>query len=334
MRVFITGVAGFLGSHLADWFLAQGHEVAGNDNMIGGDMENVPEGVEFTQCDICDLEALTKAMKGAEVVYHCAAMAYEGVSVFAPATITNNIMTGSATVFSAAIRVGARRVVNCSSMARYGSGNPPFHEDDTCYPQDPYGISKRAAEDLLRNLAETHGFEWCVAVPHNVYGERQFYRDAYRNVPSIMANLMLQGRPPVIYGDGTQKRCFSYVADSLACLVKMADSSVVLGQTINIGPDEGSMTIRELYDLLANITGFNQEPIYMPGRPQEVHHATCSSDKARALLGYRTTVLPDEGMRRLVEWIRLKGPKPFRYIDGLLEFTNERTPKTWTERLF
>ncbi len=334
MRVFITGVAGFLGSHLADWFLAQGHEVAGNDNLIDGDMENVPTGVDFTNCDICDLASMTAAMRGAEVVYHCAAMAYEGVSVFAPATITNNIMTGSATVFSAAIRVGARRVVNCSSMARYGAGSPPFREDDVCAPQDPYGIAKRAAEDLLRNLGDSHGFEWCVAVPHNIFGERQRFTTPYRNVPSIMTNLMLQGRRPVIYGDGSQVRCFSYVSDCLSCLVRMADSDAALRQTVNIGPDEGSMTIRDLYDLLANITGFNQEPVFMPGRPQEVHHATCSSDKARALLGYQTTVPVAEGMRRLVSWIGSKGPRPFEYQDNLLEFTNERTPKTWTERLF
>jgi UDP-glucose 4-epimerase len=333
MKVFITGVAGFLGSHLAEWFLKNGHEVAGNDNLIGGDMENVPEGIAFTLCDICDLDAMTNAMKGAEVVYHCAAMAYEGVSVFAPATITNNIMTGSATVFSAAIRSGVRRIINCSSMARYGAGHAPFLENAECFPQDPYGIAKKAAEDLLRNLGETHGFEWTTAVPHNIYGTRQRYVDPYRNVASIMANLMLQGRQPVIYGDGEQMRCFSYVDDSLACLVKMADSPKVLRETINIGPDEETVTINTLFQRLSNITGFNGEAIYMPGRPQEVFHATCSADKARLLLDYKTSTTLDDGLRKLVEWMREKGPKPFAYHFDL-EFITERTPKTWTERLF
>lgn len=332
MRIFITGVAGFLGSHLADWFLSHGHEVAGNDNLFGGELDNVPKGVKFYNCDICDLEALTAAMKGAALVYHCAAMAYEGVSVFAPAAITNNIMTGSATVFSAAIRSGVQRIVHCSSMARYGAGNPPFREDSVPAAADPYGIAKLASEKLLENLGDTHGVEWTIAVPHNIYGPRQKYDDPYRNVASIMANLMLQGRRPVIYGDGSQIRCFSYISDSLACLVKMARGGEVLRSVTNIGPDEGAITINELYWKLSKITGFDQPPIYMPGRPQEVHHAVCSSDKARSLLDYKTKILPDEGLQYLVDWIRERGPRPFQYHFDL-EFTTKSTPRTWTEKL-
>jgi nucleoside-diphosphate-sugar epimerase len=157
--------------------------------------------------------------------------------------------------------------------------------------------------------------------------------DPYRNVASIMANLMLQGRPPVIYGDGEQQRCFSYISDTVGCLGQMATSDKVVGEVINIGPDEGTISINELSSLLANITGFNGEPVYMPGRPQEVKHATCSADKARKLLGYETKVFVDEGMRLLVDSIRERGAKPFDYHFGL-EFTTAKTPKTWTDRLF
>ena len=109
MKIFITGVAGFLGSHLADLMLAAGHTVAGNDNMIGGYTDNIPQGVEFHQVDCCDLENLTNAMKGCDIVYHCAATAYEGLSVFSPVLVTRNIFEASVTTITAAIRNKVKR---------------------------------------------------------------------------------------------------------------------------------------------------------------------------------------------------------------------------------
>ena len=119
MKIFITGVAGFLGSHLADLMISQGHSVAGNDNMIGGYTDNVPQDVEFHQIDCCDLENLTKAMAGCDIVYHTAATAYEGLSVFSPVLVTRNIFEASVTTITAAIRNKVKRIVYCSSMARY-----------------------------------------------------------------------------------------------------------------------------------------------------------------------------------------------------------------------
>ena len=111
MKIFITGVAGFLGSHLADLMISQGHSVAGNDNMIGGYFDNVPQDVEFHQVDCCDLENMTKAMQGCDVVYHTAATAYEGLSVFSPVLVTRNIFEASVTTITAAIRNKVKRIV-------------------------------------------------------------------------------------------------------------------------------------------------------------------------------------------------------------------------------
>ena len=210
MKIFITGVAGFLGSHLADLMIANGHTVAGNDNMIGGYFDNVPQDVEFHQIDCCDLENLTKAMEGCDIVYHTAATAYEGLSVFSPVLVTKNIFEASVTTITAAIRNNVKRIVYCSSMARYGHHDEvPYKETYECRPQDPYGIAKKAGEDVLRNLCDTHGVEYVIAVPHNIVGPRQKYDDPFRNVMSIMLNRMLQGKQPILYGDGEQKRCFS-----------------------------------------------------------------------------------------------------------------------------
>lgn len=332
MRIFITGIAGFLGSHLAERLLAMGHDVVGCDTLLGGELVNVPPDAEFVQYDCRDFNAMEKATRGAELVYHCAATAYEGFSVFAPALVMDNILTGSVSVFSAAIANNVRRIVFCSSMARYGRNQTPFLESYAPSPQDPYGIAKVAAEQALINLAVTHTVEYAIAVPHNIIGARQKFDDPYRNVASIMANLMLQDRSPYIYGDGEQLRCFSHVQDCLSCLLALGLSDRGLSQIVNIGPDEGAVSVNHLFRSLKPIVGFEGQAIHLPPRPQEVKHAVCSSAKARTLLGYRTSRTLDDGLRDVVEHIRSVGPRKFRY-HLKLEIDNSATPKTWSQRM-
>ena len=270
MKIFISGIAGFLGSHLADQFINDGHHVVGCDSLIGGELNNVPEKAEFYQYDCCFRNSMLKITKGCDIVYHTAATAYEGLSVFSPHLITQNIVTGSVSLFSAAIQNKVKRIIFCSSMARYGTNKVPFQENFTPHPQDPYGIAKVAAENILINLCKVHNVEYVIAVPHNIIGPRQKYDDPYRNVASIMINLMLQNRQPIIYGDGKQKRCFSYIDDDLYCLKEMAFNMNVIGEIINIGPDEEFITINELAEKISNQLKFNLNPTYVKGRPQEV----------------------------------------------------------------
>lgn len=332
-RVFISGVAGFLGSHLADRMLALGHEVSGCDSLIGGYLDNVNAKVEFHQYDCNYHNSMVKVTKGCDVVYHCAATAYEGLSVFSPFVVTKNIVTSSVSVFTAAIANRVKRVVNCSSMARYGENTVPFREEMAPRPQDPYGIGKVAAEQYLKNLCDVHGVEWVNAVPHNIIGPRQKYDDPYRNVASIMINLMLQDRQPIIYGDGTQKRCFSFIQDDIGVLEKLAFEPGISGQTFNIGPDEEFVSINQLAQAIAEILKFDLKPIYMKGRPQEVHLANCSADKIRERFGYKTQYSLKKGLEEKIEWIRRRGVKPFKYhLD--LEIVSELTPKTWKDRMF
>ena len=306
MKIFISGIAGFLGSHLADSFIKKGHKVVGCDSLIGGELDNVPAEAEFYQYDCCFRNSMLKITKGCDLVYHTAATAYEGLSVFSPHLITQNIVTGSVSLFSAAIQNKVKRIIFCSSMARYGTNKIPFVENLNPNPQDPYGIAKLAAENILKNLCETHGTEYVIAVPHNIIGPRQKYDDPYRNVVSIMINLMLQNRQPIIYGDGQQKRCFSYIDDDLFCLEKMAFNKNVVGEVINIGPDEEFITINELANKLANQLRFNLNAKYVKGRPKEVLHATCSADKARKFLGYKTNTTLDKGLKSMINYIKKK----------------------------
>lgn len=332
-KIFISGIAGFLGSHLADAFIVDGHQVSGCDNLMGGYLDNVPAKADFYQYDCNFLNSMVKITKDVDIVYHCAAAAYEGLSVFSPYVVTKNVYQNSISLITAAIANKVKRFVFCSSMARYGAQQVPFTEDMIVQPEDPYGIAKCSAELTLKKLSKLHGMEYVIAVPHNIIGPRQKYDDPYRNVASIMVNLALQKRPVIIYGDGNQKRCFSFVQDCINSLKKMAFANNVVGEIINIGPDEEFVTINQLYQIIAKLLHHTEKPIYLADRPLEVKLATCSSNKARRLLGYQTKYTLEQGLQSIVDYIRERGVKPFKYhID--LEIINEKTPKSWREKMF
>jgi UDP-glucose 4-epimerase len=327
MRVFITGIAGFLGSVLAEE-LRKDHEVAGCDNLSAGELRNIPEGVPYTLAD-CK-EPLD--LRGYDVVYHCAAHPHEGLSVFSPRTICSSIYEASVSVFSSAAASGVGRVVFCSSMSRYGDNLLPFSEAQNPSPRDPYAISKVAAEQTLEVLARVHGFEYVIAVPHNIVGRNQKYYDPFRNVCAIMANRMLLGKRPIVYGDGQQTRCFSDVRDVISVLARLGEDSRSNRQVFNIGPDEGVVTIEDMGRTLAAIIGVPWNPIRLPDRPCEVKHAHCSSDKIREWFGYQTTYDLADMLVSLVTHIKERGPREFDYYLPV-EIVNEKTPKFWTEKI-
>ena len=331
MKIFITGIAGFLGSHLADRMIELGHEVVGNDTLIGGNKDNIPKEATFYEIDCCDLSSMSKAMNGCDVVFHGAATAHEGLSVFSPSFITKNIFEASVSTISAAIQNNVKRFVYCSSMARYGDIEAPFFEFNTPKPNDPYGVAKLAAEEVLKLLCDTHGMEWNIAVPHNIVGSRQKYDDPFRNVMSIMINRNLLGKPSIIYGDGLQTRCFSYVGDCVFCLEKLVLDPNIKSEIINIGPEKGVITIKTLADTIAEELDFKEPHIFLPDRPREVKHASCSAQKAIELLDYNQTVDIRKCIRETIDYVKEKGPKEFVYTYPL-EIINEKTPTTWKNR--
>jgi UDP-glucose 4-epimerase len=276
---------------------------------------------------------MKKITKNVDILCHAAAYAHEGLSSFSPVLISSNNVIGSVSVFTAAIVNKVKRIVYCSSMARYGDIKIPFKEEDELKPVDPYGVSKVAAENILKILSKTHNIEYNIAVPHNIIGAKQKYDDPFRNVVSIMINLMLQKKSPIIYGDGNQKRTFSDIDDCIYCLDKLLTDPQIVSQTVNIGPDEEYISINQLYHLLSNKLKFNLEPKYLEDRPNEVKEATCSADKARKVLGYKTSVSLDESLNKIINYIKEKGPKDFQY-NYPLEINNEKTPTAWKEKLF
>jgi UDP-glucose 4-epimerase len=334
MHIFITGIAGFLGSNLAEYYLKKNFKVSGCDNLVGGNLENIElQKINFYKEDCENFNAMKKIIKNVDVVCHAAAFAHEGLSNFSPVLLSNNNVTGSVSVFTASIINNVRRIVFCSSMARYGNIKIPFREDDILNPVDPYGVSKVAAENILKILCNTHNIQYNIAVPHNIIGPKQNYCDPYRNVVSIMINLMLQNRRPIIYGDGNQKRTFSDIDDCIYCLDKLITDPNVYSQTVNIGPDEEFISINKLYDILSNKLKFNLEPVYLKDRPNEVKHATCSAEKARTLLNYKTQVKLSDSLDKVINFIKEKGPKKFEY-NYSIEINNNLTPLSWKEKIF
>lgn len=347
MKVCVTGVAGLIGSWVAEKLLEQGHQVVGIDNFFGGYWDTVYDDKSklnalknknhtFFLVDITDHEripAIAHQLEGCDVVYHCAAIAPEGYSVFAPSIIANSVFMGSTVMGTAAVQAGVKRFINCSSMSRYGDQQSPFTEDMPTKPVDPYALAKVSAEDMLTMLGEMHGMKVVHTVPHNVIGPRQRYTDPYRNVASIMANLMLQDRQPIIYGDGSQTRCFSLIQDDVRIYLELLDCDVEHGEVFNIGPDDREISILDLSKVIAGVLDFDLDPDFQPPRPHEVMHPTCSSNKIRERFGFTPTMSLEDGIVSIVEYIRKRGAKPFEYHIPL-EIDNENVPKTWRERKF
>jgi UDP-glucose 4-epimerase len=340
--VAITGSAGLIGSHLSYRFLKLGFKVLGIDSLIGGYKTNMPtdnNNFIYANMDILDthmLSALFRQYKP-ELVIHCAALAHEGLSVFSPKTIVENIYSGTASVASAAVSAKVATLINTSSMARYGRGVPPFREDGSSpKPVDPYGLAKLHAEEHLNLMNDIHGIKVFHMVPHNVCGPHQCYSDPFRNVMSIFANRVLHNKPVYIYGDGNQKRSFSHVEDCVDAYITLFDrrDSIESGCVFNIGPDHGSeITISELSLIVHKYFNAEVKTINIPERPREVKDAWVSTDKAKILLDYSTKHSTEDTVRDTISWIKNSPVRDFNYHLEL-EIINENTPKTWTDRLF
>lgn len=335
MRILITGTAGFMASHLAEQLANEGHNVLGIDNMSIGIKDNIPSNIGFVKCDLAkDKELLDKTIEDfkPELVYHLAAWAHEGLSQFMPRLITENNYNAFLNLIIPCINNGMKRIVVCSSMSVYGSQTPPFSEELPIQPDDVYAVAKGAMELSTEILADVHGFDYTIIRPHNVYGPRQMLHDPYRNVIGIFMNRAMKGLPPIIYGDGEQTRAFSYIDDVTPYIAKAGFIKEAKGQIINVGPLE-EYSINELAkEVLEAFDLSNLKPTHMADRPREVKNAYSTNDKAKRILGYKTTVKFKEGIQKMAEWAKTQGPQEFIYLDQL-ELQGDKIPQTWKKKL-
>ena len=339
IKILVTGSAGFMGSHLYDYLAAQGHEVYGVDDLSGGFLRNVSNKKRFTKLDLRDRKKTGDyiARLKPELIYHLAADATEGRSQFTPYSAVDRNFVAYVNLLVPAIKAGLKKMVLASSMSVYGAQQVPFHEKMLTQPEDIYGVSKASMEAMTRILSKVHGFQYTIVRPHNVYGPRQNLSDPYRNVIGIFINRLLYNKHFYIYGDGKQKRAFSYIDDVTNAVASMAFDKKCDGETFNVGNDY-SCTINELSSLV--LRGFfgNDRyhkrflPKYLPDRPQEVKYAYCAHDNLKRCIGYSAkTMLPD-GIRKMIAWAKTLGAQEFRYLNEM-DLSNNLIPKTWKNKL-
>lgn len=330
MKIFITGIDGFLGAAITKYLRRLGgYDVIGNDSHICH-TGLTQFATSFLDCRYRDAMFERLEWKKPDVLVHCAATAHEGLSTFSPAFVTQNIFEASVATFSAAIAAGVKRIVFMSSMARYGTGpfGPPFSETMLPAPVDPYGIAKVAAERVLEVLCRTHHVDWTILVPHNIIGAGQKYDDPYRNVAAIMINRALQDMPIYVYGDGKQKRCFSPVDDILPCL-EAAINGAADENIVNLGPDGTSaVPINRLAELIRDMTNHKVPILHVPGRPNEVKNAYCTNERSKYLLGYKEDRLLGECLMDMIDFVKENGPKPFQHFANI-EIDSPLLPETW-----
>src|ERR1051325_1972483 len=270
-RTLVTGAAGFIGSHVVDELINRGHEVVALDDLSGGFVDNVNHKATFIEASVTDHVRLDRLCREYQFdyVFHLAAYAAEGLSHFIKRfNYTNNVI-GSVNVINEAVKHNVKRFIFTSSIAVYGKNQLPMREDLTPAPEDSYGIAKYAVELDLKASHEMFGLDYVIFRPHNVYGERQNTGDKYRNVIGIFMNQSLAGADYTIFGDGEQKRAFSYIGDIAPVIAESATLDAARNEVFNVGADNVS-TVNELAQEVMRAMGTQSKINHLPARNEVV----------------------------------------------------------------
>lgn len=315
MTILITGVAGLLGSRLADWIIENTeHSVVGIDDLSGGYIENINPEVIFHKFNLLDSSKLDDVFNSSkpDIVYHFAAYAAEGLSPFIRKyNYENNLLT-SVNLINNSIKYGVKRFIFASSMSVYGGKHtPPFSEELEQAPIDPYGIAKFSVEQDLKVAYQQHGLPYTIIRPHNFYGINQNIWDKYRNVLGIWMYQILNNQQPTIFGDGEQTRAFSYVDDSIIPFWNASQRDECIDQIINLGGIKES-TINEACQTLLKISGTDLKPLYLESR-HEVKHAWSTWQKSVDLLDFQHNIDLEEGLSRMWSWAQQQ-PNRARFV--------------------
>ncbi len=304
VRVLVTGGAGFIGSNVADRFVALGHDVAVLDNLSTGKREFVPRAARFFEADLTDAEAVESCVAAfrPEIVDHHAAQIDVRHSVVDPIHDARVNILGALALLMACTRHGVRKFVYASTGgALYGEGRTlPATEDHPVNPEAPYGASKHALEHYLYLWRSLHGLDYTVLRYPNVFGPRQ-NPHGEAGVNAIFIGLMLAGKRPRIFGSGEQLRDYLYVADVVEANVLALSRGG--GEMLNLGTGVGT-SVNEIFRELKSILGFEGDPIYEAPRPGEVQRIYLDASRAREVLGWAPVVGFRDGLIRTVEWSR------------------------------
>lgn len=301
----VTGGAGFIGSHIADRLLRDGHRVRIIDNFSTGKRENLAHltgDLEIHEVSITDRAALQTVFEGVDYVFHQAALPSVPRSIDDPLTTHEFNVTGTLNVLLAARDAGAKRVIYAASSSAYGDIEGDFKiEDMPSHPLSPYGVSKLAGEYYCQAFTQVYGLETVALRYFNVFGPRQDETSHYSAVIPKFITAMVRGERPSIYGDGTQSRDFTYIDNVVQGNLLAAKSPDAPGMMMNLATG-GQVTLLELVDKLNHLLGTSFEPDLLPDRSGDIKHSRASIERARDLLDYTPVVDFDSGLERTVQW--------------------------------
>ena len=311
-KILITGVAGLLGSRLADWIIENtNYKVIGIDDLSGGYQENIHPEVTFYKLNLTN-DVIEDVFKTHEIeyVFHFAAYAAEGLSPFIRGYNYDNNLKATSHIVNECIKHNIKRLVFTSTLAVYGHGEGGiFDENQQQAPIDPYGVAKYACEMDIQIAGEQHGLDWCIIRPHNVYGVKQNIWDKYRNVLGIWMYQYLKAEPITIFGDGEQTRAFSYIDDSLEPLWNAAIKPEASREIINLGGvkeysiSEAAETLVDVLQEEEGISDFKIQIKYLEGR-HEVKHAIPTWQKSIDILGFKHKTDLKEGLKQMWDWVK------------------------------
>lgn len=321
MNILITGVAGLMGSRLADYLLQNynNFNIIGIDDFSGGYIENIDNKVILYKRTLGS-ENITDIFEKYkfDYVFHFAAYAAECLSPFIRKYNYQNNLIATADIINNCIKYNVKRLIFTSSLAVYGNQTPPFEESLIPQPLDPYGVSKYACELDIKIAGEQHGLDWCILRPHNVYGAKQNIWDKYRNVLGIWMYQYINNQPLTIFGDGLQTRAFSLIDNSLSSYWNAAILPEASKQIINIGSNN-YITIKEACELVIKVIG-GGDIIYKEAR-HEVKNAYVTSQKSIDILKYNEQYNLEQGITFMWNWAKIQ-PLRKQFIWDKYELNN------------
>ncbi len=303
----VTGGAGFIGSNMARFLLEKGIEVRILDNLETGKKENLTEiekDIEFIEGDIRNIEAVNKAVKGAEVVYHLAALGSVPRSIKDPQTSHDVNVTGTFNVLLASRDAEVKRLVFASSSSVYGQSEVlPQTEDLPMDPISPYAATKATGELYCRVFYNTYGLKTQCLRYYNVFGPRQDPTSQYAAAVPLFVSALMQDRPPTIFDDGEQSRGFTYIENVTNANFLAATAPKAEGRAMNIST-KNAVTVNTVVNKIKELLGKDIKPEYAPPRPGDIKHSLADVTRAKELIGYEPKVSFEEGITRAIDWYK------------------------------
>ena len=303
----VTGGAGFIGSHIAERLVRDGHNVRVLDDLSSGHQANLVsmrDSIKFIEGDIRNTEVVREAVKGAHVVFHEAALGSVPRSVADPITTHEVNITGTLNVFLASRDAGVRRVVYASSSSVYGeTPELPKREDMSPQPLSPYALSKLAGEHYASVFKHVYNFEIVSLRYFNIFGPRQDPESQYAAVIPRFITALLNGKAPVVYGDGLQSRDFTFVDNVVNANLRAAEADGIAGEAFNVACG-GRYTLLDLLNKTKEVLGSEIEPVHEAARAGDVRDSQASIEAAQKAFGYRVSVDFGEGLQKTIEWYK------------------------------